>query len=1019
MRKLKRIVASAVIGWLGSAARAAVPDVVLPQNLEVMQCAAPDAHAQFVRGSQPGNIFFSGEAVDITVKLDGDGVRNVELGILEITSRHDEYVSDKLTGMAPAPRLAAIGKPIVKSYPIPAMGEVELKDLPVPARFGCYAVTISEDGKPPAFLCTLLRAHKPIEGYSDRGPIMGEAGQFFGNSKDDELTRKAQTLARMGVKMVRFESGPYKPSQQIDNYMQALTSAKVRALVTMGAHSPDYMPFHAPTPAVGRSDYVGMPKFDEQFGQAVEAFCRKYWNNGESAFWGIENWNEPWEPTSISGFESDGVRYRALLRHISAAAKRVDPRIKICAACSIMNTEDKLLTGDDRAENMKLIDCMTDHYVGPRNAYGPMVAHHWGKRSFETETWGGATETLLAQFVLQFSGNGQTMINPWTSDMVYYNIGGKQTLTLPTPTALATNVIDYFLTNRPFEKMLFLKNLPFAFQFGGGNEPGTGGDAVVVLVGRLQPRLSFFGWDPKDVLWWQFNLKEGGTITIDNADGLLAFFDIGGNPEFEGQSTVTLPLDFIPHYIRSPKAGAGAIEKALAAAKIEGVRPVEILARDFTMPVTSPQAAVVTTLHNLLNRKITGTLTLTPPAGVTLKSNSIAVTLDAGETKDFSAGIAHAAAVSSNAYPFTYKFDCDGGSADWEEALSVNYVRKSTKKIDGSLDDWKDDLGVVVVAKLQKADAIQKAWLPFQEQADKQPDGSFAEVKLAYDEQYLYVAARVNDPTDYAGHARLANWDEEQFFHNGKDDALCETMRPYEDLCRVDPRNAAALAKAKADPRYPAFEKAISENPALQQFFKSGALRTWFESRKRYPDSTFADASYVYKTNFAVDSPWTGDTFQFGFDVIPGYAHHDLDPDTDRVPEYYHAMPDTDFEFSAYQCTDGGAELWRLLAPGIPRGHHFPRQPRAKFDQGAVTAKTIVKREGKTTIYEMAIPWSELKEWKPTPGQTFGFTFRVNNNKGPTIFYGQDKSVTKYNGLSLHPYWDNKPSCTVKWAIGD
>ena len=81
--------------------------------------------------------------------------------------------------------------------------------------------------------------------------------------------------------------------------------------------------------------------------------------------------------------------------------------------------------------------------------------------------------------------------------------------------------------------------------------------------------------------------------------------------------------------------------------------------------------------------------------------------------------------------------------------------------------------------------------------------------------------------------------------------------------------------------------------------------------------------------------------------------------------------------------------------------------------------KSVVKREGKITIYELAIPWSELKAWKPVAGESVGFTFRVNNNKGPTIFYGTDKSVTKYNGLSLHPYWDAKVSCAVRWTLGE
>ncbi|HZK81493.1 MAG TPA: hypothetical protein VFC46_10510, partial [Humisphaera sp.] len=633
--EMRKVLVGVIVSAFGArVAVAAVPDLILPPNLAAMHCSAPDPHLQFIRGSQPGNIFFPEEAVDLTLKID-EPVKSVELRVQEISSGADQYIEGRMD-MAPPVGIAVKGKEIVKTFAVTAgAGELECKDVPMPARFGCYAVTIAADGKAPAFLCTVIRGHKPIEGYSENGPIMGEAGQFFNGVKDVEtLRRKAQTLARMGVKMVRFEMGPYHPPKLIDDYLKVLTEAKIKALITLGAHSPDVMPFHAPTPAISRADYTGMAKYDERFGKAVEEFCRAHWDNGNSAFWGFEHWNEPWEPSSISGYESDGVRYRALLKLMSNAAHGVDPRIKICAACSIMNTEDKLLTGEDRAEYMKLIDCMTDHYVVPRNAYGPMVAHHWGKRSFETETWGGASESLLAQFVVQFTAAGQSMINPWTADMVYYSVNGKQEeRLLPTPTAFATNVLDYFLTNRPFKKMLFLKNLPFAFQYGEGD------DAVVVLLGRLQPRLSFFGWDPKDVIWWQYNLKKGGKITIDNPDGALQFFDLAGNPEAEGQKSLTVPLDFLAHYIRSPKGGVEAIEKALAAAHIEGARPVEIIAHDMSKPVTADDAKIVVTLHNLLNRKIAGTLTFAPPAGLTLKSNGAAVTLEPGESKDISADI--------------------------------------------------------------------------------------------------------------------------------------------------------------------------------------------------------------------------------------------------------------------------------------------------------------------------------------------------------------------------------------------
>jgi len=173
----------------------------------------------------------------------------------------------------------------------------------------------------------------------------------------------------------------------------------------------------------------------------------------------------------------------------------------------------------------------------------------------------------------------------------------------------------------------------------------------------------------------------------------------------------------------------------------------------------------------------------------------------------------------------------------------------------------------------------------------------------------------------------------------------------------------------------------------------------------------------------------SGDKLQFGLDIVPNYFFR-MKPDTDRVPYGFHAMPDTDYEFSAYACTDGGTELWRLLSPGQPRNHYYPRQPRAKLDQGVVAGGLLaVKQAGTLVTYELAIPWSEMHlervpwaecgaaPWAPGPGAEFGFIFRVNNDRGPALTLGGGKSATKSNGLSLHPYWEGKPSCGVRWAL--
>ena len=134
----------------------------------------------------------------------------------------------------------------------------------------------------------------------------------------------------------------------------------------------------------------------------------------------------------------------------------------------------------------------------------------------------------------------------------------------------------------------------------------------------------------------------------------------------------------------------------------------------------------------------------------------------------------------------------------------------------------------------------------------------------------------------------------------------------------------------------------------------------------------------------------------------------------------FHAVPDTDYEYALYATTDGNSELWRMLAPGVPRIHDWPRQPRGRRTTGPVAgAKHVVKREGNVYIYEAAIPREELGDLKLEAGTTVGIVLRAGNNDGPNVDFGADKAVTKTNGLSLHPYWERKPSAGARWTLVD
>jgi hypothetical protein len=347
-----------------------------------------------------------------------------------------------------------------------------------------------------------------------------------------------------------------------------------------------------------------------------------------------------------------------------------------------------------------------------------------------------------------------------------------------------------------------------------------------------------------------------------------------------------------------------------------------------------------------------------------LTTDTLPVTLAPGETKVVSLGFRTTAVSSANAYPFTFHFKSAAGDAEYSETMHAAIAPHRTFTIDGNFDKWKDVPGLTVVAKSQKVDATELMRRPWLEIKEQQPEGNFAEFKVAWDEQFLYVAARVNDPTPDTELPPMQGRDENQFFHSASSD----TISPYSEFLT------------------------------------------------KYPGRSFAEVPYVYRSSPEQFAPYKRDRLQIALDVTPDW--HDLTPDTDRVPYGFHAVPDTDYEYSLYPCAGGKSELWRQLAPGVPRIHDFPRQVHGQKTTGLVPgSKYVVRREGNIYLYEMAIPRSELSTLRLAPGTTFGLLMRAGNSKGPNIESAQDKAVSKVNGLTMHPYWEPKLNCGVRWVL--
>jgi hypothetical protein len=562
---------------------------------------------------------------------------------------------------------------------------------------------------------------------------------------------------------------------------------------------------------------------------------------------------------------------------------------------------------------------------------------------------------------------GQMRISPWHPRALFENVpGGNEATLIPTPVVAATAAFNYFVTGKPFEKLVFHDHLPWVFQFGKDDDP----DALLVMFGQL---IVMGGDNPKERLWSQVDGAAGGTMTMDNRDKRLKFYDLSGNPMYEGEKTVRLPMNIFPSYITCAKGPKAAAER-LAQMKIEGKRPVEILPRDFRTRVTAAGAALQVGVHNCLNRAIKGTLSVQAPAELALAAAEQAVELRAGETKVLSFAVAKGAANENNAYPFAFRFASDAGGAEYAETLAAAVVPRAKIAVDGQLDDWKDVPAVAVFASKDKIDPtelMRRPWLQVQSVSNEIVAGR---VRLAWDENNLYVCAEVKDQTPETKAIRFADRDENAYFHTKADDE----REPFKRFLET------------------------TKGPSGKTLKEEGR--------------SFAEVPYVYAFPPEAGIPFRRDRLQVAFDVSDDW--HDLEPTTNRVPYGYHAVPDTDYEYSLYLCGDGQGEVWRHLAPGVPRIHDFPRQPRGKVTTGAVKdAAFRVTRTEEGYTYECAIPKTELARMKLAAGAEFGFVFKVGNSGGPQPEYGHDKAVCKQNGLTLHPYWERSPSCGVRWTL--
>ncbi len=179
--------------------------------------------------------------------------------------------------------------------------------------------------------------------------------------------------------------------------------------------------------------------------------------------------------------------------------------------------------------------------------------------------------------------------------------------------------------------------------------------------------------------------------------------------------------------------------------------------------------------------------------------------------------------------------------------------------------------------------------------------------------------------------------------------------------------------------------------------------------------------SYRKRPDLPGGGPQSHDNVQIAFNVLPPDEKPWIESPAGTPPRWM-SYWDSDYEYGLNAVAPkhgGGTEIWRLQVPGMPRKHFYPRQPKSVFDGPVKNGKLVMVREGNMRIVEAALPWSEIPKVKERldAGGRIKFTFRVNDNGGPSYELATARSVSKANSITFHNDWQSHWSNELEFGF--
>jgi hypothetical protein len=673
----------------------------------------------------------------------------------------------------------------------------------IPDAFGGYALVLEIPGHGRRLITSLIRTFR-----SNPGRV-----QFPHQSLDDLgpefLERIGIQAIRMGIEYTPTDASDYRSKMQaLARRLQEYKFHNITVLLMIGAGTAS-MPLGGPRSFLDSSgvmlntkqDYAWLPSRDKDFKDFVYHLCRNYgWPEGPVT--AVSLWNEPWEGISISGWQSDMLRYREIYREMAAGvldARKEGASVLVGGTDSHSNAWDKLFA-DGSMEFLPIFDFCSIHYEGMES---PALYPEWIHRKspmgrvkiWDTESWVGNTDDRIGLVVAVNRSAGYDRSMGIYGG--YLHTGGAEDGHHPTirirtddgfaevertpetwSQAAAMAAVQHLVGERNFSRLLFTNGLPWIMVF----DSQVPDDGTVVVSGDIGDA---FGRE--NVLFRGVKLRQDARLTIP-ADPAFRLFDFYGNIVPNTAGRLTVPLTYKGYFLRTDgsKGSFARLLASLQRADIRGYDPVEIIAKDPTEKVGAG-ADLTLQLTNILNRSVSGEvklamgkLRLDAPGRITLhphETRQVHIPVIGGETSD------------DNTYPLSVVFDggADGVSKH-REAMHVNVISRLSVQVDGKLDDWKGALPQTVQEGDKSSISVtEAAWYPFKN-FNGHSEG-FANGYLGYDPQYFYFAAKVADHTPHPGTYRFASRPDDEFFYP---DTAWEMNPDNSFLCREVPAAAGA-----------------------------------------------------------------------------------------------------------------------------------------------------------------------------------------------------------------------------------